>query len=211
MVGKIEVELLVHFFRQRRLEELLHWLKAVQQARHFGGEVTAPTKLLVRSSLSRQEGGRTFLVGRKSVLKLSNIKSRQCAVLEEEYLKDLPSFKAFAVSAFLSWKQSAKKSACRKARINGRDGVNMGQVEISRQLNVDQSTISRVLKEAQRIGLIFRQVVLSEHRIPKKERETFVKTFPEHNGKLVWDGVGYRLRLKDDLFPFVSLSLRGHR
>jgi DNA-binding MarR family transcriptional regulator len=213
VLGKIEVQLLADHYRRKTCKVLLEWLCAVQEGRWQGGRVVNPSNLLIRKNLVRKEHGVWYVVGRKTLTKRLGLKSRQCAILEAEYLTDLKSFKAFCLSAYLSYKQGVRKAAARKAGKKGPDGpcgTNLGQIELARQMEVDQATISRHLKVAMVKGWVAREIVPNlETKVKKKDLKFFLQTHPECIGKIVCIDGFYYVRLKDTLYPSIYTSLRG--
>ena len=215
VLGKIEVQLLADAYRTKSTKALWEWLCAVQTARWRGGRVENPSDLLKRRRMVRMEHGIWYVVGRRVLTLRGGIKSRQCAILEAEYLKDLKSFKAFCVSAYLAYKQGVRKAAIRKAKKKGFDGpvgTNLGQVELASQLGVDQSTISRHLKVAVEKEMVRREIVPSpEFKLQRKDLKLFLQAHPEHRGKMIFVGGYYYVRYKDVIYPHIYTSLRRFR
>jgi DNA-binding MarR family transcriptional regulator len=215
VLGKIEVQLLADAYRTKSTKALWEWLCAVQTARWRGGRVENPSDLLKRRKMVRLEHGIWYVVGRRVLTLRGGIRSRQCAILEAEYLKDLKSFRAFCVSAYLAYKQGVRKAAIRKAKKKGFDGpvgTNLGQIELAKQLGVDQSTISRHLKVAEQEKMILKEIVPNpEFKLRRKDLKLFLQVHPEHRGKIIQIDGYYYVRYKDTLYPYISLSLRRFR
>lgn len=209
---RIDIGLITHFQAIGKLEILRLYILARDEARWNGGWLPKVDKRLLKAKLVRYENGFYYLIGITKLLKQLQIKSKSCAILDPIDYSNKQQFKAFAIAAFLKYKERNKRFACRKAKTECLAGTDYGQFGIAAQTGLSQSTVSRVLTLACNLGYATRKINIDRNvKVQLSEIPALYRAHPEYRGRMVKVGKFFCLRLKDTIYTEIAINNRRFR